>query len=250
MKKSAFISDIIFAFFITFLFSICLFRYHRLALWTAFLLATLCGSLASGAVAAFLQHKRKHHFLKKSEEQTKQKLSLHLALLSDEQKTVFFENLFSTEEMSVRRFGKLRIITNDAFYFLKFSLAPVHADDILAYARIKTNKQKILLCLDIDNDARLLCKQLQIEIHTAEDVYVLIKEHDALPETYLGSETKLDKQNRRRKLWFAKKNCKRFLLSGSLLLITSFITPFAYYYLVMGCILFIIAACVRIFGYE
>ncbi len=214
------------------------------------MLAILCGGLASGAVAAFLQHKRKHHFLKKSEEQTKQKLSLHLALLSDEQKTAFFQNIFSTEEMPARRFGRLRIITNDAFYFLKFTLAPVRADDILAYARIKTNKQKNLLCLDIDNDARLLCKQLQIEIHTAEAVYLLIKERNALPEIYLGSETKLDKQNRRRKLWFAKRNCKRFLVSGSLLLITSFITPFAYYYLIIGSALFIIAIYVRIFGYE
>ncbi len=250
MKKSAFISDIIFAFFITFLFSLCLFRYHRLALWTAFFLALLCGSLAGGAIAAFLQSKRKHHFLKKSEEQTKQKLSLHLALLSDEQKTRFFQNLFSTQETPAQRFGKLRIITNDAFYLLKFTLAPIQADDILAYSRIRTSKQKILLCLDIDNNARLLCKQLQIKIRVAEDVYVLVKEHDMLPQYYLGSETNLDKQKRRRKLWFAKSNCKRFLVSGALLLIMSLLTPFISYYLVISAFLFILAICVRIFGYE
>ena len=250
MKKSAFISDIIFAFFTVFLFTICLFRYYRISLLVAFLLALLCGILASGACAAYLQNKRKYHFLKKSEETIKDKFSLHLALLSDEQKTELFQKILSSEEISARRVGKLRLCTNDAFYFLKFTLTPVCADDVAVFARLKTNKQKILLCLQIDDSARALCKQLHIEINTAQDVFVLAKSKNALPDQFLGDENTNQKNHRKLRLWCSKSNARRFLVSGALILLTSFLTPFSYYYIVMGSLLFIAAAFVRIFGRE
>lgn len=250
MKKSAFISDIIFAFFTVFLFTICLFRYYRISLIVAFLLALLCGILASGACAAFLQNKRKYHFLKKSEEAVKDKFSLHLVLLSDEQKTELFQKILSTEEIPARRVGKLRLCTHNTFYFLKFTLAPVCADDVAVFARLKTNKQKILLCLQIDDSARALCKQLQINVNTAQDVYVLAKSKDALPEHFLGDENTSQKTHRKIRLWCSKSNARRFLVSGALILLTSFLTPFSYYYIVMGSLLFLAAAFVRIFGRE
>ena len=250
MKKSAFISDIIFAFFTVFLFTLCLFRYCQIRLWTSILLAFLCGTLAGGACGAFLQNKRKYHFLKKSEEAIKQKLSLHLVLLSDEQKTEFFRKILSTKEMEARRFGRLRIFTKEEFYFLKLTLAPVHADDVASFSRLKTNKRKILLCLEIENDAKALCKQLQIDVKNAEEVFVLVKSNDALPATFLGEENADKKTRRRMRLWFSKNNCRRFLISGTFILLSSFLTPFSYYYIVMGSLLFIAAAFVRIFGYE
>ena len=250
MKRSAFISDIIFAFFIVGLFTLCLFRYQRIPLSLSFTLALLCGGLASGAYAAFLQNKRKYHFLKKSEEALKQKFSLHLVLLSDDQKTEFFRKMLSTEEYPAKRIGKLRICTNEAFYFLKLTIAPVSADDVAACSRLKTNKRKILLCLQIDNNARILCKQLHIDVKTDEDVFVLAKSKNALPTTYLGEENTTKKTHRRIRLCCSKSNARRFVLSGALILLTSLLTPFSYYYIVIGGLLFIAAIFIRIFGYE
>ena len=250
MKKSAFISDIIFTFFVVFLFSLCLFRHRRIDLWLACLLAVFCGALASGAIAAFLQNKRKYHFLKKSEEAIKQKLSLHLVLLSDEQKTAFFQKILSSDSCAANRFGRLRIFTDKEFYFLKFSIAPVTADEIASLSRLKTNKEKILLCLSIDEAAKNLCKKLHIQVKTAEEVFGLVKSHDALPDVFLGEEDSVKKRDRRMKLCFAKNNSRRFLVSGALILITSLFTPFSYYYLIFGSLLFLTAVFVRIFGYE
>ncbi len=250
MKKSAFISDIIFTFFTVALFSLCLFRYQRIDLPLAFFLACICGVLASGAIGAIIQHKRKYHFLKKSEEALKQKLSLHLALLSDEQKTEFFKNVLANENGEPNRFGRLRLASDKEFYFLQFTLAPVSADQIAAFSRLKTNKEKILLCLDIDNQARALCKQLQIQIKTAEDVFILVKSKNKLPEHFLGDTLPMRRRDRLIKISFAKSNSRRFLVSGSLILLTSLITPFSYYYLIFGTLLFLTALFVRIFGYE
>lgn len=247
MKKFAFFSDLVFSFFVSFLFTIILFRYLGVALTPALFLACLCGLLTAAAIGAILQVKRKNIYLKKSDETLKEKLLLHLALLSDEGKTQFFQRALSTEEATASRFGRLRLFTKTNFYFLKFSLAPVCADEIANISRLKTGKKKILLCSQIDETAFNLCNRLGIEVKTGEGVYKLLKEGNLLPETYLGDEP--TKQRKRRvKLWFSKSNAKRFLVSGALLLMLSRITPFYYYYLLLGCLLLLAAVFIRIFG--
>ena len=251
MKKSAFISDLFFAFFTLFIFTLCLFRYFRIELWLAFLLSVVCGLLVSGAVGAILQSKRKYFFLKKSDEEQKQKLFLHLVLLSDEEKTKYFQRVLSSRlESPVFRFAKLKLYSKTHFYFLKFTIQPVRADEIAAFSRLKTSKQKTLYCLEIDETAKNLCQKLNVEIKTGAEVYILVKEARAIPDVFLGEQSGQKRTKQRVKLCFSKHNGKRFLTSGSLILLTSWLTPFAYYYLFLGGILLILAAVVRIFGYE
>lgn len=250
MKKSAFLSDVLFAFTTVCVFTLCLFRYLGTRLLPALFLSVLCGVLAAAAVAAWLQNKRKNVLTKRSDEAQKQKLLLHLALLSDEQKTSFFESVFQKCGEAVKRFGKLRLQTENSFYFLKFSFAPVTADEVARVSRLKTAKPKILLCSEIDDAALRLCTRLGITAQVGEAPYALVKKAEALPENYLGEETPENKRQKRRRLCFAKTNAKRFLTSGVLILFTSLLTPFPYYYLVFGSLLLLAALLVRIFGYS
>ena len=87
MKKTAFLLDILFTFLSGTLACLCFFRYLRFTLWLAILLSVLCGLLAAFAVGAVMHLRRKTTFLKSSDERVKQKLLLHLALLSDKEKT-------------------------------------------------------------------------------------------------------------------------------------------------------------------
>ncbi len=249
MKKFAYLSDILFSFFVSSVFTLCLFRYLRVKLLPAFLLALLCGALTAAAVGSVLQMRRKNLYLKKSDETVKQKLLLHLALLSDEGKTEFFQNALSTDETPVSRFGKLRVFTEREFYFLNFTLAPVGADEVARLSRLKTGKRKILLCSKIEDAALSLCNRLGVEVKTGEWVYNRLKEEGRLPEHYLGEESAVQRQ-RKIKLWFSKSNAKRFLIGGTLVLLLARITPFYYYYLLVGCLLLLVAVFVRIFGYE
>ncbi len=249
MKKSAFYSDILFTFFITALFTLCLFRYFGIELWIAISLSLVCGVLAAMGVGALLQSKRKRLFLKKSDETQKRKLLTHLALLSDEGQTAFFQAALSKGE-DVKRFGKLRLQANSGFYFLKFRFSPVTSDEIASISRLKTGKEKILLCNEIEEDAARLCKQLQIRLQTGEDVYAMLKSADALPAAYLGESSPQNKRKYRLRVCFAKSNSKRFLVGGALVLLTSLLTPFPYYYLLLGSLLLLTALLIRIFGYS
>ena len=249
MKKSAFYSDLIFTFFITALFTLCLFRYLGISLWLSFLLATVCGVLAAMGVGALLQSKRNRLFLKKSDETQKQKLLTHLALSSDEEKTSFFQTALSKSER-VKRFGKLRLHAESGFYFLKFRFSPVTSDEIASLSRLKTGKEKILLCNEIEAEAAQLCQQLKIRLKTGDEVYAMLKTADALPEQYLGETTPQNKRQRRLRACFAKSNSKRFLIGGALVLSTSLLTPFPYYYLLLGSLLLLTAVFIRIFGYS
>lgn len=249
MKKFAFFSDILFSFFVSFLFTLFLFRYLRVSLSLSLILALLCGGLTAAAVGAILQIRRKNLRLKKSDEMQKEKLLLHLALLSDESKTKFFQRALASEDSPTSRFGRLRLTTKTNFYFLSFSLAPVCADEIASLSRLKTGKQKVLLCSQIEEAAFSLCNRLGIEVKTGEWVYKKLKEKELLPAEYLGDEP-VKKSKRHIKLWFSKSNAKRFLVGGALVLFLSRLTPFYYYYLLLGCLLLLAAIFVRIFGYE
>ena len=250
MKKTALISDLIFTFFIVFLFTLCLFRYLQTSLWLACLLALLCGGLATCAVGALLQNKRKYFFLKKSDEAQKQKFFLHLALLPDNKKQDFFCDVFSTEDDKATPCGNMRICTEKEMYFLQFSLSPVTADRLLPAARLRTDKRKVLLCFRMEEEALELCRLVGINIKTGNEIYALVKKANAIPERFLGDDLPEKTKKRRLQLWFSKSNSRRFLTGGALILLTSLLTPFSYYYLVFGSLLLLVAVFVRIFGYE
>ncbi|MBQ7923676.1 MAG: hypothetical protein IJ329_00060 [Clostridia bacterium] len=249
MKKSAFISDLIFTFFLTGVFFLCLFRYLGSSMVLALLFAALCGCIAVIGVGILGQNKRKRLRLKHSEETQKEKLLAHLSLLSDAQKTSFFQVVLS-HSSPVQRFSSLRLTGEKELYFLRIRFSPVTADEIASISRVKTSKEKILLCNCIEEEAKALCETLNIRIWTGNEVYAHVKEADALPQKYLGEPTPKDKRKLRLRLCFAKSNSRRFLVGGCLILLTSLITPFPYYYLIFGSALLIVALFIRIFGYT
>ena len=249
MKKSAFISDVIFTFLISFIFCLCLFRYYRLSLFLAFLLSVLCGGLTACAIFALLRFKRKKFFLKKADETLKDKLLFHFALASDNNVTAFFHD-FLSKTQTITKKAKLCLEGEEEIYFLRFHASPVCVDEIFDTARRKSSKRKILLCSKIDEAALSLCRRFDIFVKTGADVFILLKENDALPEKFLGEETPEKKGKRRKQLWFSKSNSRHFFIGGAVLLSTSLLTPFPYYYLVFGSLLFLASILVRIFGYD
>ncbi len=248
MKRFAFISDVIFTFFVGDVITLVLFRYLGVSLPLALFLSAVCGGLTALGVGSLLRVRRKNLFLKKSDEAQKRKFLLHLSLLSDESRTEYMQTLLSTPEAEVKRFGKLRIFNQDAFYFLKFTLSPLTADEIPALARLKTGKRKILLCAQIEESAKDLCDRLDIEVYAGDWVYARAKAANALPTEYLGEAP--PRAKRRFKLWFSRKNAKRFLVGGALVLLLSRITPFYLYYLLLGGCLVIASVFIRVFGAE
>lgn len=242
MKKSAFISDVLFAFFLVFILSVCVFRYLKLSLPLSAILAALGGGAAAMLVGLRLKSKRKNFFLKKAEEREKEKLLLHLALLPLlKQRETFGEILKDTNELA----------------FVKFTFSPLETPDVGEFIRSAVKKRTshkdgeisaAIYCAEMEERAKNLCERFGISVITGEAVYLLFKEHNALPREYLGEETFLEKKKRQLSVGFSKNNSRRFFVGGSLILFTSLVTPFPYYYLITGSALLIVALFVRIFG--
>ena len=174
---------------------------------------------------------------------------LHLALLCDDKLSELFQTVLPTDSL-LRKTGRLRLSDDKHIYFLCFRLTPVNADDIAKYARTKTNKQKMLLCSSIEEKAKQLCENWDIVVKTEEEVYLLFKKENKLPESFLGEKLQTKQPTKKLQLWFAKKNGKSFLVCGTMLLLTSFLTPFPYYYLLFGGGMLLASAFIRIFGHE
>lgn len=262
MKKSAFISDIIFAFLVIFLPAVCLFRYWRFPLAAAAALAALTGAFASLLTYFFLRRKREKLCLKKQDEETRDKLLLHLALQGKEENVKYFAEFFSAHDaeggkteapVDVKTNGRKevsRLETEDILFFPLFSVRPVDGDAVAAVLRVKSEKRKYLLCGELAPEAEKLCARFDIRAITGNEVYCILKKGEALPEHYLGEDTSAPKKKKRLRAWFAKSNSRRFLLGGTLILLTSLITPFPLYYIILGSALVLSAVFVRIFGYR
>ncbi|MBO4940042.1 MAG: hypothetical protein J6D30_03315 [Clostridia bacterium] len=187
--------------------------------------------------------------MKKSDEAKKEKLLLHLALSSDEQKTEYFEHLLAFSK-PIHRFGKLRLYTEDTFYQIHYGFTPLSLENVAAFSRLKTDKSKTIIYRSAQEDALALAARLGIETIPPEKIFTLVKEHDVFPLQYLGEEQPQNKRQRRLRICFSKRNGKRFFASGLALFVLSVLTPFAYYYLIYGGLLLLLSAIIRVFGYE
>ena len=269
MKKSAFISDILFSFAVTFLPALCLLRYLRLPLSASLLFAAVAGLLVSLPVWFFLDKKREKLCLKKQDEEAKEKLLLHLALSTQKQNAEYFAGYFSSkakreaekassEEAPVRAepvkvrtcAGFYAIETAEELCFPLFTVRPANGDEAAAIVRAKSDKQKRLLCGELSPEAEKLCAGFGIETTTAADAYLMLKKENFLPEHDLCEDAFTPQKKKRLHLYFAKSNSRRFLLGGVLILLTSLITPFPLYYLIFGSALVLSSIFVRIFGYR
>ena len=277
MKKSAFISDLLFAFGVVFLPALCLLRYRRLPLWAAFTLAAMLGVLAALAVFLYLHQKREKLCLEKQDRETKEKLLLHLALQSPDKILDGFADFFSSHDetgapkdspegaagdgpagapkntarsaAAQKRKNAPCVRTEQGEFYPVFSLCPLDADRVVPLLCGKKQAEKYLLCNELTEEAEKLCLRFGVRVIKGNDVYRMLKKGNALPEHYLGEDA-LPKKKRKKELWFAKSNSRRFLFGGALILLTSLITPFPYYYLLSGSLLIISAVFVRIFGYR
>lgn len=262
MKKSAFISDLLFSFFLTFVFVTCLFRYLRFSLWLSTLFAAIAGVAVAFFVWAHLSKKRKLFFLKKAEEKEKDLLLFHLALLPFEKQTELFKNALQEEgdKSATKTYAKFLfepLSASDLAEFLKREFSPPRAESA-KNGKDETEENDgenthlshpfTIYCNAANESAVQLCARFGIRLCGGEESYLLLKSKNALPKKYLGEHAFPKKEKRRFSFYFQKKNSRRFLVGGVLILCTSLLTPFPYYYLVSGGILLLIAALTRIFG--
>lgn len=242
MKKLPVISDALLAAVCAFLLFFTLTRYYISA--AAGLAAGICAGLAAG-VAAFLYIGKRHrlNYDKTTVKADAEKLAAHLAILPKEQSAELFE-----KSLSGAKETEDGLETEDSVYFLCFKFEPATRDDMLPAARSKSQKTKYFVCCTADGKCAAFAAAAKITILDADDVYSMLKEHDALPEKYIPAVEGKSKFFARIRAKFSRRLCLPCFWSGTALLFFSYFTYFPIYYIVSGSLLLALCAAAAIFG--
>ena len=252
MRKSAYFSDLAFAFCVSFLPTLCFLRFKKIPLAWAIALSALFAVGICLAVAAWMRRKYRTRKLKADEKQDTERLALHLALLSPAEQADFFAKraaaLFDEPCTLQAQDGEYFLLTETQIAYAKFRASPLSADDTLPVLARHAEKKPVLLCNAVSADGIAFAKRFGLHVLAVEEIFLRLKDADALPKSY-KSEAAFA---RRKKLsltgFLQKRNARPFLTSGALVLSLSLFSPFPYYYLVMGLVLTAAAVLVKVFG--
>lgn len=258
MKKSAYYSDLFFAFSLSAFCALFLLRFWGVKLLIAIFPSLAFGLLCSALLAMKLRKKQKVFALKKSEEEEKERLFFYLRLAERDEAIDFLQARLPYLTADLKRNQHAEplstpsgVIEYDGFqFFPRFSFSELTPDDIAnAVKLLRALPNPVLLCDKLSETAQGLCEKLDLQVIQGNELYRKFKDANCLPEEF---PLKLLPQKRlsRRAVCFAKSNSKRFFKSGILLSACSFFTPFSIYYAVAAFVFFAVAALVRIFGYR
>lgn len=257
MKRSAFVSDVAFAFVIVALPALCYLRFLRLPLSVAAICAILLGGAAAVFVYGRLKRKECRVRLRAKDRLEAEKLAVHLALLSGEERAKFFTErfsyLFEDEENgcnAVRRRGVYFLEGSQVTALCHFQLTPLCSDDALPLLCEQTEGVFAILCNGLAQDAEEFLRRFDVRVVTIEEIYAALKQQNALPKTYLGERAFEQKRKRKSAIYFARSNSKRCLIGGAMLLLSSLLVPFPLYYLIFGGILLVSALLLRLYGVK
>lgn len=245
MKKVTFalISDALFFALCSFLISFTAIRYYTKKAALALVLS-LAAALAVGVLCFLaLYKKRSKKLAAMLGESEKKSLSLHLSVCS----ATYVKDLF-LKALDGAYIQDNRIFDETYAYFFNFKMSPVSADDVAEIIKCDGDKSKCLYCCNVSPDALSLAKDFSIEVKTAGDVYVLLKDKGLLPEKYALGEVRKPNFLTRLKSRFSRKLCPSLFFGGITLMFFSFFTYYPVYYIVSGAILTALSAVCLFFG--
>ena len=251
MKKSAFFSDLFFAFSVGSLLFLCLLRSLRFPFVAALTLALVCGVLCAALAFIPLDKKRKKVVAEKKDAEKRDDLMLYLALLEERKCAEFFRPAFFDENAppQIRYLGGFYALeTKEDLFFPLFTVRPVDGDCATQILRVESDKRKTLLCSSTAPETDRLLSRFKVAIRKADEIYGDIKSKKILPERYPFERETVPKLKSKTKLWFSRKNARGFLTGGIMLLFLSLITPFPYYYRLFGVLSLILAVIIRFYG--
>ena len=256
MKKSAYYSDLLFAFSLTAFLVLFTLRFLGVKLALA-LPPSLCLGIACSILLSFhLKRKQIIFSLKKSEEREKNDLFLYFCVSPEREVESFFKpriplliDNIEVKESENNHSQNDRLVYQDKRFVYNFTFRELNEDDIAEVAKtLRGDTQIILLCDKLTKEGLALCDKLGFSVLQGNEIYQKLKEKKQLPQNikFYATTTKTT----RRQICFAKNNSKRFFKSGVMLSVFSFFTPYPVYYAVTACLFFLVSVFVRIYGYR
>lgn len=210
-------------------------------LWLSIFVAVLSAIIASALFFGYMAKKRQRSILLTTDQKNKNKLAIHLALLTNKQAFISLKNILpigTIEDDNVWQ-------NQEELFYPLFHLKALEIDEVLDVVKRSFDQKTTLLCNQLSPDAKSFLQQFNIQIWQLNDIYQALKDKDLLPERYLGETNK-------KIVWWKRKNLLNknvslpFLKAGILLMSVSFLTIFPLYYLITGGLFLVLALLSRI----
>ena len=251
MRKIDFplIADVLFYSFGTFLLSLALLRYFRVAYGIALAAAILIGLAVGGMVFLLIYTRHRKRALSKKEREKRDALLLHLALERDERVQDALVTALSADGKEAHADGD-EISADGETLVPLFTMQPVNADEIARQIRKHAGEPFTLLCNALTPEAEKLLASFGLKAVRGDEVFALFERTGTTPDPLICGE--IPRVTAKRKLMraFGKRNARPFFVSGLLLLFMSLFALFPLYYLITGSVLILCSIGVRAFGYA
>ena len=193
------------------------------------------------ATAFCLYRLSKKHSLKLtgiSDKLNKENLMFYLSLSKNEK---IFVTLFA-------RLGKTLIKTPKGLYFTQenayvfpyFTFDALSKEKIASFYKRANGKKSFLLCDAPTEDIKAFCLPLNIKVVGGEEVYLLFKKAEMLPEKQLNA-TKRRRFEEIKLAVFSRKKTPKYFLFGITFMFFSFLVPFKFYYVFFGSLCLILS---------
>lgn len=251
--KLAHISDCIFIFLFSWLFSFAVVAYFTQNALAQTIISLCLSSTTLTVFIALAKKKNSKLAIKKRDEE------LYFAcekffLVSDDKTVsrVMLSFLKKNKRQAVQNKNGI-FLPNGEIAFYRFTARPISSDDLLsAYKSTEKGLSVLYFGIKFDDDALKLSEKLNLRIQTVDfaKLFLLLKEFDCLPEIS-PTQTKTTKKNKLKEIFIAsldKKKAKTFAFYGALTLILSRYASFSVYYIVSGCIFILYAIAIKFFA--
>lgn len=251
MRKIDFplIADVLFYSAATFLLSLALMRYYRIAYGVALAGAILIGLAAGGLAFLLIYTRHKKRALSKKERERRDALLLHLALEQDERVNNSLVAAYIADGKEARVEGGEIVAEGDTLVPL-FTMQPVSADEVARQIRKHAGAQFTLLCNALTPEAEKLLASFGLKAMRGDEVFELFERTQTTPDPLICGEILRVTAKHRLRRAFGKSNARPFFVSGILLLFMSLFALFPLYYLITGSVLILCSIGVRAFGYA
>lgn len=199
-----------------------------------------------------LNTKKQLFFFKKQQQFEKEQCVSNLNLLTKNQITdLFFDAIYEKTLQIEKRNGAIFIHDKKVALFFYFSFDGVSKTDVVrVFNSIPKNYKAYIFSDTFSQDTLFFISRFDKRLTSVDGykTYKFLKEKNHLPPTTVDFSNKKLRFSCALNNFFQRKNAKRFLSFGAMLLLFSFLVPIKIYYLLFGCAFLTLSLICRLFG--
>lgn len=245
--KFSIISNKILKYFIIFSISFIWINYYYDNVIIVAIISTLIAIIIGQIIALIFKKKSNIIKLSQKEQSHINNISTQCLLTENSKILIFYKNLLGAKRDVEISKNKDAIIWQDTAFLPIYNKYTITQDDIsIAYKNFHNYDNLIIAGINFSDDAIALTSKIsdcKISTLNIQQMYSVYKKYDYYPDFNIKLATK-ERANFKKvkETVFIKSNAKHYLLSGLLILITSFFIKYSTYYLVFATLLFVFSA--------